>query len=131
MILQPPQTNVTTPLISTNPPSRLDYGMGALIFAFITTIIAASCGCFWALPCTGVAIALGVTVSIAGWLAGSSIQCSLVPRCLPLSRPYNAGGKEMGGGGAEFVWAGSERKAWQGPISAYHIYHNSGNRVFV
>ncbi len=61
VIVQQP-TTATTPLVERSP-SQPEYGMFALVFAIVSTVIMAVCGCWWALPCTAVGIVLGITVS--------------------------------------------------------------------
>lgn len=43
-------------------PSRPEFGIGALVFAIVTTIIMIL-GCWWGLPCSVAAIVLAMTVS--------------------------------------------------------------------
>ena len=61
VVVQQPQTSFVT--ADVHPQRRPELGLGAAIFAIISTIFIASFGCWWALPCTVVGIILGITVS--------------------------------------------------------------------
>ena len=45
------------------PQTDSQLGLGALIFASITTVIILSCGCWFAIPCGIIGLVLGVVVS--------------------------------------------------------------------
>jgi len=56
-----------TVVVEERPRSQPELGIGAIVFATVSTIFIASFLCLWALPCTIVGIILGVTVSFSNF----------------------------------------------------------------
>ena len=50
-------------MVAQRPRREPEYGIMALIFAIITTVLIGFCLCWWSLPFTIVGIILGITVS--------------------------------------------------------------------
>ena len=74
------------------PRRRPEFGIGALVFAIMSTIFIASFMCWWSLPFTIVGIVLGITVSFSEQMVGIVLR---------------EGGREGGREGEEFnlsVW---------------------------
>ena len=57
VLVQPTQAVVTQ-----RPDRRPEFGIGALVFAVMSTIFIASFACIWSLPFTIAGIVLGITV---------------------------------------------------------------------
>jgi len=61
------QTNVVktqpTFVVVKGKSKELQFGVGAIVFAAVSTFCISFCLCWWALPCAIVGVVLGVTVS--------------------------------------------------------------------
>ena len=60
VLVQPQPQPVTTTVYARN---NSNYAMGAIIFAVAITICLVSCGCWYAIICSGIGIALAASVS--------------------------------------------------------------------
>lgn len=73
-----------TPVVQTvyQPGSSGEYGLPALVFAIVVTAFIFFCGCWWALLCTGIGIALAIGVSpvysVCVYVHVCACECSCV-----------------------------------------------------